>query len=109
MDELVAKLREQATEQYYAIYGGYDETMLKAADKIDRLTDSNGFLERQLEIEMAEVRRLRAGLQKIKRRYIEAVGKGEEASGALVVELANYAAEALPGLPPDSASPEHGK
>jgi hypothetical protein len=54
-----------------------------------------------------EINRLRAALQNIKRRYIEAVGKGEPATGDLVVELANYAAAALPGLP-DEPPPYQG-
>jgi hypothetical protein len=43
----------------------------------------------------AEIERLRMAHHKIRDRYLLALGKGEEATGALVLELAGYAAAAL--------------
>lgn len=82
------------------------------ANELERLQAENTMLGRAFrgggrEI-LEERERMRSGLQRIKARYLKAVANTEPATGALVVELANYAAEVLPGLPTSSAPPAGG-
>lgn len=52
-----------------------------------------------------QIERYRSGLEAVRDRYLLALGKGDGATGDLVVEMAGYAQVALHGLP---APPKEG-